>query len=146
MTKHTKLVTLFAASALVFVTTVITSFGLSTPWLTSRAWACASYPSGCPEIAEPITSVRPVENSALRSHPVNIDEVTSPTLQLPIKLPVTNSPLPEHQFRSLPVVLTSTVGAGFSAVIIILVLLIIGLWYFGNRVVAQLTSREPRNT
>jgi hypothetical protein len=72
--------------------------------------------------------------------------VAAPPPQAPIPEPVKIPPPPvEPQVRSLPVVLMATVGKGFSAVIIILVLLIIGLWYFTNRVITQLTTREPRN-
>jgi hypothetical protein len=43
------------------------------------------------------------------------------------------------------VVLMSNVGTGFSAVIIILILLTIGIWFFGHRVAVQLTTVEKRN-
>ena len=47
--------------------------------------------------------------------------------------------------RDFAVVLMSSVGSGFSAVIIILILLTIGVWYFGHRVAVQLTTVEGRN-
>jgi hypothetical protein len=47
--------------------------------------------------------------------------------------------------RDYAVVLMSNVGTGFSAVIIILILLTIGIWYFGHRVAVQLTTQEKRN-
>jgi hypothetical protein len=47
--------------------------------------------------------------------------------------------------RHLAVVLMSNVGTGFSAVIIILILLTIGIWYFGHRVAVQLAREEKRN-
>jgi hypothetical protein len=68
--------------------------------------------------------------------------VTVPVIESPIREPERIRPSAQSQVRNLPVVLMSTVGNGFSAVIIILVLLTIGLWYFGNRVIAQLTVRR----
>lgn len=47
--------------------------------------------------------------------------------------------------RDVAVVLMSGVGTGFSAVIIILILLTIGIWYFGHRVAVQLATVEKRN-
>lgn len=47
--------------------------------------------------------------------------------------------------RVFAVVLMSSVGTGFSAVIIILILLTIGIWYFGHRVAVQLAIVEKRN-
>ena len=47
--------------------------------------------------------------------------------------------------RHVAVVLMSNVGTGFSAVIIILILLTIGIWYFGHRVAVQLATVEKRN-
>jgi len=47
--------------------------------------------------------------------------------------------------RDFAVVLVSNVGTGFSAVIIILILLTIGIWYFGHRVAVQLATVGKRN-
>ena len=47
--------------------------------------------------------------------------------------------------RDFAVALMSNVGTGLSAVISILILLTIGIWYFGHRVAVQLTTVEKRN-
>lgn len=42
------------------------------------------------------------------------------------------------------VILTSTVGTGFSALVIIVILLVIGLWYYSHRVMAELATIRGR--
>jgi hypothetical protein len=43
------------------------------------------------------------------------------------------------------VLLTSRVGSGTVAVTIILVFLVAGVWFFGNRLASQLTNQRKRH-
>jgi hypothetical protein len=69
--------------------------------------------------------------------------------EVPVEIPqvVPERPVVDSRplTREFSVVLVSNVGTGFSAVIIILILLTIGIWYFGHRVAVQLTTVGKRN-
>lgn len=138
---------------------------------TNKGTLC-SVPGGCEKPTEPVCSVDcgstteqvcsvgcdppppPVctVGCDFQSDPAPAVAVSSPVpvpAEVPVELPQVVPERPVVDFapptRDFAVVLMSSVGSGFSAVIIILILLTIGVWYFGHRVAVQLTTVEGRN-
>lgn len=89
-------------------------------------------------LPEPLPTYRPVpEAGPLAPAP----QVPAPPVAVnPSEAPVITVPAPHFE-----VMLTSWVNAGATTLTIILCALIVGVWYFGNRVASQLISGREQN-